>query len=62
MECFFTEQSCSEPVLQWSGQTYPLEMDWQKSFEVTNREYIFMIVYAAVSGLWVATSVLIIRE
>lgn len=62
MISFFTEQSCSDPVLQWSGSSYELKVDWDKSFEITNREYIFMIVYAAVSGLWVATSVLIIRE
>lgn len=37
-------------------------MDWSKSYEVTHREFIFMVTYAVVSGLWVASSVLIIRE
>lgn len=59
---YFTGEACQNPTLQWSGATYELEIDWEKSFEITNREYIFMIVYAAVSGLWIASSLLIIRE
>ncbi|KAH8405289.1 hypothetical protein KR222_001977 [Zaprionus bogoriensis] len=57
---YFSQEDCGLPELEYSDHTYTLQMDWNKSFAVTNREYIFMIVYAVVSGLWVASSVLII--
>ncbi|EDV96688.1 uncharacterized protein LOC6558809 [Drosophila grimshawi] len=57
---YFVEERCGDPTIEMRDTTYQLEMDWSKSFEVTNREYIFMICYAAVSGLWIASSTLII--
>ncbi|XP_016991709.1 uncharacterized protein LOC108053527 [Drosophila rhopaloa] len=57
---YFTEQECGDPVLKVNQIQVDLNMDWAKSFAITNREFIFMITYAVVSGLWVATSVLVI--
>ncbi|KAH8296717.1 hypothetical protein KR054_010216, partial [Drosophila jambulina] len=57
---YFAEKECGTPALVVQGQDFQLSIDWNKSFTITNREYIFMITYAVVSGLWVATSVLII--
>ncbi|XP_017127837.1 uncharacterized protein LOC108146365 [Drosophila elegans] len=57
---YFTEKECGDPVLKVNDVHVDLSIDWKKSYAVTNREFIFMITYAVVSGLWVATSVLII--
>ncbi|XP_062128960.1 uncharacterized protein LOC133840851 [Drosophila sulfurigaster albostrigata] len=57
---YFVDEDCGQPELEFSGYTFELTMDWTKSFAVTNREYIFMIVYAVISGLWIASSCLII--
>ncbi|KAH8302880.1 hypothetical protein KR044_011567 [Drosophila immigrans] len=57
---YFVDKSCGNPELEIAGSTFELSMDWNKSFAITNREYIFMIVYAVISGLWVASSLLII--
>lgn len=61
-----TEQECGPPVIELSYNgiegSYPLTMDWQQSLVTKNREFIFMVTYAVVSGLWVAASALIIRK
>lgn len=57
---YFSEKECGDPSLIVSDQVLVLTMDWDKSYEITHREYIFMISYAVVSGLWIASSVLII--
>ncbi|XP_022232865.1 uncharacterized protein LOC111081182 [Drosophila obscura] len=57
---YFSEQECGDPDIMMNGQHTTLDMDWEKSYDVTHREYIFMITYAVVSGLWIATSLLII--
>ncbi|XP_001354285.4 uncharacterized protein LOC6599502 [Drosophila persimilis] len=57
---YFSEKECGSPEIMMNGQKATLEMDWEKSYAVTHREYIFMITYAVVSGLWIATSLLII--
>ncbi|EDV50327.1 uncharacterized protein LOC6546135 [Drosophila erecta] len=57
---YFTQEQCGEPVLKISEEQVPLAIDWEKSYAITHREFIFMITYAVVSGLWVATSVLVI--
>ncbi|XP_016966676.1 uncharacterized protein LOC108035521 [Drosophila biarmipes] len=57
---YFSQEQCGDPVLKISDQEVDLTIDWSKSFAITNREFIFMITYAVVSGLWVATSVLVI--
>lgn len=59
-----TEQECGNPVVALNynniDQSYELTMDWAKSFAITNREFIFLVTYAVISGLWVASSTLII--
>ncbi|XP_017096400.2 uncharacterized protein [Drosophila bipectinata] len=58
---YFTQKDCSPPSLIVNDHDYSLTItNWDKSYEIVNREYIFMITYAVVSGLWIATSVLII--
>ncbi|XP_034481421.1 uncharacterized protein LOC117787084 [Drosophila innubila] len=61
---YFLDEECGSPTMQvqvqGQDQSIELSMDWDKSFAVTHREYIFMITYAVVSGLWVASSFLII--
>lgn len=57
-----TEEECGEPVLKVADEQFSLNIDWQTSYAITNREFIFMITYAVISGVWVATSVLVISE
>lgn len=61
-----TEEECGPPIIELSYNgvqgSYPLTMDWHQSYETKNREFIFMVTYAVVSGLWVAASALIIRK
>ncbi|XP_064539795.1 uncharacterized protein LOC135429431 [Drosophila montana] len=57
---YFVQEDCGSPAIDFQGSTFDLTMDWSKSYEVTHREFIFMVTYAVVSGLWVASSVLII--
>ncbi|SPP87155.1 uncharacterized protein LOC117589120 [Drosophila guanche] len=57
---YFSEKECGDPEIMINSQKITLEMDWPKSYQVTHREYIFMITYAVVSGVWIATSLLII--
>ncbi|XP_023176045.2 uncharacterized protein LOC111602928 [Drosophila hydei] len=61
---YFVQQECGNPVVALNynniDQSYELTMDWAKSFAITNREFIFLVTYAVISGLWVASSTLII--
>ncbi|EDX08969.1 uncharacterized protein LOC6736514 [Drosophila simulans] len=57
---YFAQEECGEPVLKVADEEFPLNIDWKTSYAITNREFIFMITYAVISGLWVATSVLVI--
>ncbi|KAM8709194.1 hypothetical protein ACLKA7_016066 [Drosophila subpalustris] len=57
---YFLNKDCGPPSVEISENSIELNMDWDKSFAVTHREYIFMITYAVISGLWVAASCLII--
>ncbi|XP_017071647.1 uncharacterized protein LOC108108203 [Drosophila eugracilis] len=57
---YFAEEECGDPVLKVNDNQIDLTMDWTISYAITNREFIFMITYAVISGLWVATSTLVI--
>ncbi|XP_017058072.1 uncharacterized protein LOC108099207 [Drosophila ficusphila] len=57
---YFSQQECGDPVLKIGNDQVDLTIDWAKSETLTHREFIFMVTYAVVSGLWVATSVLVI--
>ncbi|XP_030372472.1 uncharacterized protein LOC115622611 [Scaptodrosophila lebanonensis] len=57
---YFADESCGDPTVTYGEYVISLPMDWPKSFAITNREFIFMITYAAVSGLWVVTSFLVL--
>ncbi|XP_017011715.2 uncharacterized protein [Drosophila takahashii] len=57
---YFAQQDCGDPVLKIDKVEVDLNIDWGKSSAITDREFIFMITYAVISGLWVATSVLVI--
>ncbi|EDW17732.1 uncharacterized protein LOC6581528 [Drosophila mojavensis] len=61
---YFVQEECGPPIIELSYDgvqgSYPLTMDWHQSYETKNREFIFMVTYAVVSGLWVAASALII--
>ncbi|ALC43354.1 CG1246 [Drosophila busckii] len=57
---YFADKECGDPKLNIQGNTIELQMNWDKSYEITHREYIFMMTYAVVSGCWIASSVFII--
>lgn len=56
------DEDCGEPAITAPGlnQDLTIYVNWGESDEVTNRTYIFMIVYAAISALWIVTSLLVI--
>ncbi|CAD7004914.1 unnamed protein product [Ceratitis capitata] len=61
---YFQKESCGNPKV--TAQDLPneivVDMNWSKSFAITNRTFIFLITYAAVSALWIATSVLVLAS
>uniref|UniRef100_A0A0K8VHR0 Uncharacterized protein n=2 Tax=Bactrocera latifrons TaxID=174628 RepID=A0A0K8VHR0_BACLA len=61
---YFQRETCGNPKV--SAPALPseivIEMVWSKSFEITNRTYIFLITYAAVSALWIVTSLLVLAS
>ncbi|XP_053955563.1 uncharacterized protein LOC128861450 [Anastrepha ludens] len=61
---YFQRESCGNPNVTVSGLSEEIEiqMVWSKSFAITNRLYIFLITYAAVSALWIVTSLLVLAS
>uniref|UniRef100_A0A1L8EIE5 Uncharacterized protein n=2 Tax=Haematobia irritans TaxID=7368 RepID=A0A1L8EIE5_HAEIR len=59
---YFLNEDCGDPAVTISGieQSSVIFVNWGDSDNVTNREYIFMIVYAVISGLWIITSLLVL--
>ncbi|XP_069966966.1 uncharacterized protein [Bactrocera oleae] len=55
---------CGNPKVSAPGLSNEvvIEMVWSKSFAITNRTYIFLITYAAVSALWIVTSLLVLAS
>ncbi|XP_036338378.1 uncharacterized protein LOC118748150 [Rhagoletis pomonella] len=61
---YFQSESCGNPKITASSlsQEIEIQMNWSKSFDITNRTYIFLITYAAVSALWIVTSLLVLAS
>lgn len=60
----FQGEHCGNPKVSAPGLSNEvvIEMLWSKSFAITNRTYIFLITYAAVSALWIVTSLLVLGK
>ncbi|XP_013115162.1 uncharacterized protein LOC106092783 [Stomoxys calcitrans] len=59
---YFLTEDCGYPEVTNPLLNDPsvIHVNWEDSEVVTNREFIFMIVYAAISALWIVTSLLVI--
>ncbi|XP_073839300.1 uncharacterized protein isoform X2 [Musca autumnalis] len=59
---YFLDENCGDPsiTVPTTDESLTIHVNWGDSDDVTNRTYIFMIAYAAVSALWIVTSLLVI--
>lgn len=59
---YFLDKQCGDPSVTIAGapESVTLNVDWNSSEPVGNRTFIFMICYAAISGLWIITSLTVI--
>ncbi|XP_061393286.1 uncharacterized protein LOC133328754 [Musca vetustissima] len=59
---YFLNEDCGNPSITTPSveESLTIHVNWGESDEVTNRTFIFMIAYAAISALWIVTSLLVI--